>query len=100
MADVFSQQLRIEQDKFTLAMLNSGDGADYDLTKAAQKEVIFCGAPNDEISATQESLLNLGIYPERLELGTLATLGALVDYFAFEKSKTPTLVLDVGNDTT
>jgi hypothetical protein len=33
MADVFTQQLRIEQDKFTLAMLNSGDGADYDLVK-------------------------------------------------------------------
>ncbi len=100
MADVFTQQLRIEQDKFTLAMLNAGDGTDYDLAKASQKEVIFCGAPNDEINAAQEALLNLGIFPERLELGALATLGALVDYLAFEKSKTPTLVLDVGNDTT
>jgi Tfp pilus assembly PilM family ATPase len=100
MADVFAQQLRIEQDKYTLAMLNSGDGSDYDLAKANQKEVIFCGAPNDEISAAQETLLNLGIFPERIELGSLATLGALVDYLAFEKSKTPTLVLDVGYDTT
>jgi Tfp pilus assembly PilM family ATPase len=100
MADVFTQQLRIEQDKFTIAMINSGDGADYDLAKANQKDVIFCGAPNDDINATQETLLNAGIYPERLELGTVATLGALVDYLAFEKSKTPTLVLDVGNDTT
>src|ERR1019366_1567402 len=100
MADVFAQQLRIEQDKYTLAMLNSGDGSDYDLAKANQKEVIFCGAPNDEISAAQETLLNLGIFPERIERGRLATLGALVDYLAFEKSKTPTLVLDVGNDTT
>lgn len=100
MADVFSQQLRIEQDKFMLAMLNSGDGSDYDLAKANQKEVIFCGAPNEELNAVQEFLLNLGIFPERLELGSLATLGALVDYLAFEKSKTPTLVLDVGNDTT
>ena len=100
MADVFTQQLRIEQDKFTIAMINSGDGADYDLGKANQKDVIFCGAPNDDINATQDTLLAAGIYPERLELGTVATLGALVDYLAFEKSKTPTLVLDVGNDTT
>jgi hypothetical protein len=100
LADVFTSQLRIEQDKFTLAMLNATDGADYDLTKANQKEVIFCGVPNEDITSTQESLLNLGIYPERLELGTVATLGALVDYLAFEKSKTPTLVLDVGNETT
>jgi len=100
MPDVFTQQLRIEQDKFTIAMLNANDGADYDLAKASQKEVIFCGAPNDEINLAQESLLNHGVYPERLELGTVATLGALVDCLDFEKSKTPTLVLDVGNDTT
>jgi Tfp pilus assembly PilM family ATPase len=100
MADVFTQQLRIEPDKFTLALINANDGADYDLAKASQKEVVFCGAPNDDISATQEHLLNLGIFPDRLELGSVATLGALVDCLAFEKSKTPTLVLDVGNDTT
>jgi Tfp pilus assembly PilM family ATPase len=100
MPDLFTQQLRIEQDKYTIAMLNAGDGADYDLVKASQKEVIFCGAPNDDINAVQEVLLNHGIYPDRLELGSVATLGALVDALAFEKSKTPTLVLDVGNDTT
>ncbi|HEY5227336.1 MAG TPA: hypothetical protein VIJ19_02290 [Opitutaceae bacterium] len=100
MADLFTTQLRVEQDKFTLAMINATDGSDYDLTKASQKEVIFCGASNDEINAAQESLLNHGIYPERLELGSVSTLGALVDFFNFEKSKSPTLVLDIGNDTT
>jgi Tfp pilus assembly PilM family ATPase len=100
MADVFTSQLRIEQDKYTLAMLNATDGADYDLAKANQKEVIFCGVPNEDITSTQETLLKMGFFPERLELGTVATLGALVDTLAFEKSKTPTLVLDVGNDTT
>jgi hypothetical protein len=100
MADLFTQQLRIEPEKFHIAMINATDGTDYDLAKASQKEVIFCGAPNDEINAAQESLLNLGVFPERLELGSVATLGALVDYLAFEKSKTPTLVLDIGNETT
>jgi Tfp pilus assembly PilM family ATPase len=100
MADVFTQQLRIEQDKFMIAMINASDGADYDLAKANQKDVIFCGAPTDDINLTQDKLLNTGIFPERLELGTVATLGALVDFLDFEKSKAPTLVLDVGNDTT
>jgi Tfp pilus assembly PilM family ATPase len=100
MTDLFTSQLRIEQDKFTVAMINATDGADYDLTKASQKEVIFCGASNEEINGTQENLLNTGIFPERLELGTVATLGALVDFLNFEKSKSPTLVLDIGNETT
>lgn len=100
MADLFTQQLRIEPEKFMLALINATDGADYDLSRATQKEVVFCGAPNDDINAAQQDLLNHGIYPERLELGSVATLGALVDYLAFQKSKTPTLVLDVGNETT
>jgi len=100
MTDLFTQQLRVEQDKFTVAMLNATDGTDYDLAKANQKEVIFCGASNDEIKAVQDSLLADRIFPERLELGTVASLGALVDFLTFEGSKTPTLVLDVGNETT
>jgi hypothetical protein len=53
MAEVFSQQLRIEQDKYVIAMLNATDGSDYDMTRAAQKEVVFCGAPTEDINAIQ-----------------------------------------------
>lgn len=99
-AEVCSQQFRIEPDKYKIAVLQSTDGADYDATKAAQKEVLFCGLPNDEVHATQESLLAMGIYPERLELGSVAVLGGLVDYLEETKSKTPTLVLEIGGDAT
>jgi hypothetical protein len=99
-AEVFTQQFRIEQDKYTFAILNSTDGTDYDLSKAAGKEVIFTGLPTEEIDTTQNALLEMGIYPERLELGTIAALGGIVDYLAFNKSKTPTLVLEIGSDAT
>lgn len=99
-AEVCTQQFRIEQDKYTLALLNSNDGTDYDTTKAAQKEVLFCGFPTEDVTALQSSLLEQGIYPERLEIGSVATLGGVVDYLAFEKSKTPTLVLEIGPDAT
>lgn len=99
-AEVCSQQFRIEQDKYTLAILNSTDGSDFDLAKSAQKEVVFCGLPTEDVNAVQASLLEAGIYPERLELGTVATLGAVVDCLAFAKSKMPTLVLEIGADAT
>jgi hypothetical protein len=98
--EVFSQQFRIEQEKFFIAILNASDGADYDLNKAASKDVLFCGLPNDDVVALQSSLLGSGIYPERLELGTVAMLGGVVDCLAFTKSKTPTLVLEIGSDST
>ncbi len=99
-AEICSQQFRIEPDKYRIAVLQSTDGADYDVGKAVQKEVLFCGLPSDEIDALQQTLLEMGIYPERLELGTVATLGGIADYLESIKSKTPTLVLEIGGDTT
>jgi len=99
-SEVFSQQFRVEQDKYTIVVLNSGDGSDYDLGKAVQKDVLFCGMPAEEINTVQSSLLESGIYPERLELGSVAMLGGVVDCLAFNKSKTPTLLLEIGADAT
>ncbi|HEX2852087.1 MAG TPA: hypothetical protein VHO24_02530 [Opitutaceae bacterium] len=98
--DLFTQQFRIDQEKFTVAILNATDGADYDLAKAAQKDVIFAGLLNEDVIAWQDTLLAMGIYPQRLEMGTLATLGGVVDYLSFRKSRTPTLVLEIGADST
>lgn len=99
-AEVFSQQFRIEQDKYSIAVLNAGDGSDFDANKGTQKDLVFCGLPIDDVNATQTSLLEKGIYPERLELGTVAMLGGVVDYLGHSKSKTPTLVLEVGTEAT
>lgn len=99
-AEVCSQQFRIEPDKYSIAIINASDGADYDAAKAAQKDVLFCGIGSEDVASTQQALLDLGIYPERLELSTVAALGALANYLEFTKVKTPTLVLEIGLETT
>ena len=99
--EVCTQQFHIETDKYTIAVLNAVDGTDYEAAKATtQKEVVFVGAHNDELLAAQQHLLALGVFPERLELGTIATLGALADYHVFAELKTPTLVLEMDADST
>ena len=98
--ELLVSQFRIEPEKYTINVLNSADGADYDMVKVVQKEVLFCGMLTEEIVTIQDALLANGIYPERLELGSVAMLGGLTDYLAFTKSKTPTLVLEVGADST
>ena len=98
--EVYAQQFRIEPEKYTIKALNPTDGSEYDQAKANQKEVLFCGLPSDEVIALQDKLLEQGIYPERLELGTLATLGGMVNYLKFKQTKTPVLVLEIGQDTT
>ncbi len=98
--ELLTTQFRIEPDKYTIHLINAVDGTDYDVSKATGKDVLFCGLPSDDIVMVQDHLLSSGIYPDALELGTVSTLGALVDYFAFTKSKTPTLVLEIGTDIT
>jgi hypothetical protein len=99
-AEVCSQQFRIEQDKYAIAILNASDGSDFDIAKAVQKDVLFCGLLTDEANNAQTWLLENGIYPERLELGSVAVLGGVVDCLAHAKSKTPSLVLEIGGDAT
>jgi hypothetical protein len=99
-AEVCTQQFRIEQEKYNIAILNSDDGMDYDALKAVGKDVLFCGLPAEDANHTQDALLAGGIYPERLELGSVATLGGIVDCLAHAKSKTPTLVLEISPDAT
>ncbi len=99
-AEICSQQFRIEPDKYSTSILNSTDGSDFDVAKSVQKDLLFCGLPADDIVATQEMLIGANIYPERIELGTVAMLGGLVDYLAMGKQKTPTLVLEIGTDAT
>jgi hypothetical protein len=98
--EIYTQQFRIEPDKYALKVLNASDGSSYDTIKASQKEAIFCGLPVEDVSDTQDKLLGYGIYPETLELGTLATLGGMVNYLKFKQSKSPILVLEMGNEMT
>ncbi len=100
LAEVLSQQFRIEAEKHTVHVLNATDGTDFDVNRAVQKETLFCGLPADDVTAIQDRLLENTIYPERLELGSVAMLGALSDYLKFTKSKSPTLVLEIGADVT
>jgi Tfp pilus assembly PilM family ATPase len=98
--EIYSQQFRVDPEKYTIRPLNPGDGSEYDLVKASQKEVLFCGLPSDDIVAMQDKLLAQGIYPERLELGTLATLGGMVNYLKFKQSRSPLLLLEIGDEST
>ena len=99
-AEVYSQQFRVEPDKYTMRVLNPDDGSEYDQTKATQKEALFCGLPSEDVNAIQDKLLEQGVYPERLELGTLATLGGVISYLKFKENKTPVLLLEIGAEAT
>ena len=98
--ELATQQLRIEPDQHMLALLNPALGTDYDMAKATQKDVLICGVPTVDVNKSQDALLASGIYPETMELSSVASIGAMIDYLAFAKIKTPVLMLEIEADMT
>lgn len=94
--EIYSQQFRIEPDQYTVLALNPIDGSEYDTGKGTQKEALFCGMPTADIDSLQDKLLDSAIYPERLEMGSIALLGALVNYLKFTNAKSPVMLLEMG----
>jgi hypothetical protein len=93
-----SSQYRIDPANYTLAMLKAKDGGDFETADASESQVIFAGMPNETISEIQDQLIADDVYPQRLEISTLACLGALVDYLKFSKIKQPLVVLELDMD--
>ena len=101
MGEVVNSQFRIDPEQNAIMVLNAFDGLDYDATKGgANKEVVFCGLPSAEVARAQSELLKQGLFPARLELSSMAALGAIIDYLKFTDSSKPTLVLELGADQT
>lgn len=100
LAEVATQQLHVDESQYALTILNTSGGAEYDLNKAAQKDALICGLPIADIDQSQNNLLALGIYPEAMELSTVASIGAMADYLNFAGIKTPTLMLEIEAETT
>lgn len=98
--ELLATQFRAEPDKMTLAILGVTDGGVIEATQAAGKDVLFCGSYSEDFVAAQKTLLEAGIFPERLELTSVATLGGLCGVLAQQESKAPTLVLEIGRETT
>lgn len=98
--EVAAQQLRIEPNQYSLAVINASQGTDYDMVKAAQKDAVICGLPTADVDLAQDSLLASGIYPETVELSSIAGIGAMVDYLSFSKIKSPVLILEIGAEMT
>lgn len=98
--EMVAAQCRIEPETHTLILLNADNGREYDFAKAAVKDVLICGLPTEEVIDVQDRLLEHRIYPERLEIGSVAVLGALADYQRMAGEKAPLLVLELGMQAT
>jgi hypothetical protein len=94
------ETLKIDPALHQLFLLSVGDGSDAMAAKSPPKDVLVCGALAEELAGEQVKLLELGLFPDRMELGSVAAMGGVVDYLGHIDSKAPTLLLEVGRDST
>ncbi len=95
-----SDTLKIDAAAHVLVPISMSGGAELASLAAVPKEILICGAPSAEIIALQNQLLEYGLFPERLEVGTIATIGGLMSQLRFTDNKVPLLLLEIGTDST
>lgn len=96
--EYLQQQFKVDVATHAIAVLNAVEGSEFNIEKGFSRELIFCGAPQDEFQAVQDRLVAFGIYPERMELGTISLLGGLINYSELKDRGSPTLVLEVTSE--
>jgi Tfp pilus assembly PilM family ATPase len=82
------------------AILEATSGALLSPNSPGGTEVVFCGSYAEDFSQAQQALLGAGIFPERLELSSVAILGGMQGVLTLQESKAPTLVLEIGREST
>lgn len=90
----------VNPDDFAVHCVSAEDGRDIELSAFNKKEILICGASKPEISSVQNALVENGVYPRRLELGTIGTIGVLKDLIGEEAGRSPVLFLEVDQDST
>ena len=95
LAEYVQQQFQVDPAKNMIAILNAEAGISVSAETGFPKDLLFCGAPLEEMEERQQLVVAAGVYPERLEVGSVATLGGLMSCLAIEGVKSPTLLLEI-----
>lgn len=95
--DVVVKQFKVDPAEYALAALNSDDGSNYDGSRP-NREVVVCGAPRSEFKKAQDQLIECGVFPLRLEIGSVATAGLFLKALEAEADPKPLLVLEMDRD--
>lgn len=98
--DYLKSNAGVDPDSFAAFCLSAEDGRDAELSAFNKKAVLLCGAPKSDIAEVQNELVNFGIYPGRLEFGTIGSIGVLKEALGEGDGGAPMLFLEINGDCT
>ncbi|HLS27100.1 MAG TPA: hypothetical protein VK041_00505 [Opitutales bacterium] len=94
-----SEKFDIDRSAYHLAILNADNGSAFEAGKL-QKNFFVCGAPYKELQEAQDFLVKSGIYPLRLEIGSIGTIGLLLNQLQLADATNPVLFLEMEGEGT
>ena len=95
---VLQSEYDIDLNKNSVSILNANDGSDFNSANNASKELIFCGGPLKAFQEAQDQVLSYGIYPDRLELSSITTLGGICNYLRLNKFESSAICVELTSD--
>ncbi len=98
LSEVLQSEFNVDPVTNRVSILDARDGSDFDIEKGLTKQLVFCGGPTVAFQEVQNQLLSYGVYPDRLELSSAATLGGVCDYARFNGLDAPILCVELTSE--
>jgi hypothetical protein len=95
LTETLRAEFNVDVDANRVSILDARDGSDFDMERGLTKRLVFCGAPKEELQQQQDQMLSYGLYPERLELSSVSTLGGVSDYVKYNGIDAPILCFEL-----
>jgi hypothetical protein len=100
LSDNLNSEFHINPENNAIRILHPDLGTGLNLESNFGKSILYCGGEVSELGSIQESLVEMGIYPRSLEIGSISCLGGLIDYLKWKNLSTPVLSVEIqGNFT-
>ncbi len=98
LADLLTTEFQINPDHNEVRVLDPESGAEVDLGNALTKNILFCGAKTEDFVELQNQLIDFGLYPKSIELGTLNSIAGMIDYLSWKGQTSPVLCVEIQSD--
>jgi hypothetical protein len=98
LSENLQSEFHVNPDKNAVRLLHPNSGTAIDFDTNFGKNIIYCGGSIEELGSIQETLIDMGIYPRAIEIGTITCIGGLIDYLKWKNISTPIVSVEIqGN---
>ncbi len=100
LTEVLESKFKVDPATTSVSILDARSGANFDPEAGLTKQIIFCGGSVSILQEVQDQLLSYGLYPDRLELSSMTTLGGVCDYACLNQIMAPILCVELTSQHT